>query len=468
MRRGLFLPKSAVPLARNLASDRIMPDHFDPDPQLQALLDRLTGYYPRGIDPGLGRTLRLLNDLGNPHLSLPPVIHVAGTNGKGSIVAYLRAIFEHAGLTCHIMTSPHLVRFNERLVVSGREMETEEIVALFDEVEAVNNGQETTSFELITAAGFLAFSRNPADVVLLEVGMGGRYDATNVIPDPLLSIISVISRDHTKFLGTEFEQIAFEKGGIIKPHSPCIVSPQLHGEVPPVLEQIASEKFAPMMMFGKEWSFDLLHESMIVHLEDNLFELPLPNLVGSHQIQNAATAAVAALQITDDFIEPIKLSDIEYGLTHARWPARLQKIERGPFINLLPFGYELWIDGGHNDSCGQALARQAQKWRESDDLELHLILGMLNTKSPLEFYEPLSSFANSTACLPIPDQPLTLSAEELAGILQKGCSERASSIYAVQDLKMAIQQVIRRSSGPCRILVTGSLYLMGAVLKEHQ
>lgn len=177
---------------------------------------------------------------------------------------------------------------------------------------------------------------------------------------------------------------------------------------------------------------------------------------------------MAALQITDDFIEPIKLSDIEYGLTHARWPARLQKIERGPFINLLPFGYELWIDGGHNDSCGQVLARQAQKWGESGDLELHLILGMLNTKNPLEFYEPLSPFASSTACLSIPDQPLTLEAEELAGILQEGCSEKGASIYAVQDLQKAIEQIIRRSNGPCRILVTGSLYLMGAVLKDHQ
>jgi dihydrofolate synthase/folylpolyglutamate synthase len=448
--------------------ERIMPDHFDPDPRLQALLDRLTGYYPRGIDPGLERTLRLLCDLGNPHLSLPPVIHVAGTNGKGSIVAYLRAILEHAGLICHIMTSPHLVRFNERLVVSGREMETDEIITLFDEVEAVNNGQETTSFELITAAGFLAFSRNPADVVLLEVGMGGRYDATNVVRDPLLSIISVISRDHTKFLGTEFEQIAFEKGGIIKPEAPCIVSPQIHGEVFSVFEEIASEKSAPLMMFGKEWSFDVLPESMILHLEDNLFELPLPNLIGAHQVQNAATAAVAALQVTDQFIEPVKLSDIEYGLTHAKWPARLQKIERGPLLSLLPFGYELWIDGGHNDSCGQVLARQARKWHAEDGKSLHLVLGMLNTKTPLEFYDPLSSCVDSTSCITIPDQPLSLSSEDLQNILQAGCPDKASTIHAVSDLRGAIEHIIRGSHASCRILVTGSLYLMGAVLRDHQ
>ncbi|HOO50467.1 MAG TPA: folylpolyglutamate synthase/dihydrofolate synthase family protein [Alphaproteobacteria bacterium] len=453
--------------APNSSLDRVLPDHFDPDPRLQALLERLTGYYPRGIDPGLGRTIRLLDDLGNPHLSLPPVIHVAGTNGKGSIIAYLRAILEKAGLTCHVMTSPHLVRFNERFIVSGQEMATEGIIPLFDEVEAINNGQETTSFELITAAGFLEFSRKPADVVLLEVGMGGRFDATNVIPHPLLSIISVISRDHTKFLGSSFRDIAFEKGGIIKSGVPCVISPQLHSECFEVFEGIAEDISAPMFSYGQDWSFDVLQQSFLLHGQENLFELPLPNLVGAHQISNAAVAAYSALHVAERFRSPITLSDIEFGLTHARWPARLQKIVRGPLIDLLPEGSELWIDGGHNDSCGQALSRQAQVWKDDDRKDLHLVLGMLNTKDPMEFFEPLSSYASHVSCITIPDQPLSFSADALADVLQKGCRDCSSAIDVASSLREAVQMSLGLTQKPVRILITGSLYLMGAVLQDH-
>ncbi len=455
----------AVLLAPDPSLSRALPDHFDPDPRLQALLDRLTGYYPRGIDPGLERTLRLLEDLGNPHLSLPPVIHVAGTNGKGSVIAYLRAMFEAAGKTCHVMTSPHLVRFNERLVLSGNEMSTPAILDLFNEVEQVNHGQETTSFELITAAGFLAFSRNPADVTLVEVGMGGQFDATNVIPNPLLSIINVISRDHTKFLGHAYREIAFEKGGIIKPHVPCVIGPQIHPEVMDVFDQIAQDQNAPLLRHGAEWSFDVLPDKIMVHSGENIFDFPHPNLVGSHQFGNAALAAVAMLSIADRFEDPVGLSAMERGLVSARWPARLQKISHGPLIDLLPDGYELWIDGGHNDSCGQALAEQAKNWRDRDGKDLHLILGMLTTKDPLEFFEPLAPYASSVHAITIPDQPLSFEGTDLSSVLGRSY---AGSIDHAEGLEASIRHILSMAPAPCRILVTGSLYLMGAVLSRHE
>jgi dihydrofolate synthase/folylpolyglutamate synthase len=452
--------------APDLSAARILPDHFDPDPRLQQLLDRLTGYYPRGIDPGLERTLRLLKDLGNPHLKLPPVLHVAGTNGKGSVLAYLRAMFEAAGLVCHVMTSPHLVRFNERLVVSGVEISTSDILALFEEVETLNAGQETTAFELITAAGFLAFSRSPADVTLVEVGMGGRFDATNVIPHPLMSIITVISKDHTKFLGHDLKQIAFEKGGIIKEKTPCVVGPQIHADVFKVFEDIARDKNSLLLRHGSEWSFDVLSERIILHTLSNLYDLPHPNLVGFHQFGNAATAAMAMLELNGRLTKGVMMPSIEQGLCSARWPARLQKISKGPLTELLPDDCELWIDGGHNDSCGRALSDQARIWADQDRKDLHLILGMLTTKDPCEFFEPLCSLSSSVHTVTIPNQALSFSADDLKVTLGGKFDIDISSAMSLKDAVCACLNI--QSDSSKRILITGSLYLMGSILEQHQ
>ena len=259
---------------KNSDINRMMPDQFDPDPRLQSVLDRLTTYYPRAIDPNLERTDRLLNDLGNPHLSMPPVLHVAGTNGKGSTLSFMRAVAEAAGLSCHVMTSPHLVRFNERIVLNGQEISTPDLINVIEEVEAANKGQETTSFEIITAAGFLAFSRRQADLCVVEVGMGGRFDATNVIPSPLATTITVISRDHVKFLGTDLAGIAREKAGIIKQNVPCIVGPQIRAGlvagVMDVFEDIANAHNAPLYRHGIEWGYDVLPDRLILHTQTNI------------------------------------------------------------------------------------------------------------------------------------------------------------------------------------------------------
>ena len=436
-----------------------MPDQFDPDPRLQSVLDRLTTYYPRAIDPNLERTVRLLDDLGNPHLSIPPVLHIAGTNGKGSTLSFMRSVAEAAGLSCHVMTSPHLVRFNERIVLGGREIETPDLINLIEEVEAANDGQETTSFEIITAAGFLAFSRRHADLCVVEVGMGGRFDATNVIPSPLTTTITVISRDHVKFLGNDLAGIAREKAGIIKQNVPCIVGPQIRAGlvagVMDVFEDIANAHNAPLYRHGLEWGYDILPDRLILHTQTNIYEFPKPNLLGDHQYGNAATAAMTLLSAQDKL--PIPLSAFEHGLTHAKWPGRLERITSGPLFDMLPASIELWIDGGHNDSGGMILGEQISKWAAEDGKPLHLILGMLNTKNPTEFADFLLPKVATAQAIAIPDQPLSLGADELS---------QALNILSAVSLDMALQQIAATEQKPARVLITGSLYLMGYVLSR--
>ena len=449
------------------APQRVLPDQFDPDPALQTVLDRLTTYYPRAIDPNLERTFRLLHDLGDPHLTIPPAIHVAGTNGKGSTVAYLRAMLTAAGHTAHVMTSPHLVRFNERLVIAGHEIETPALLSLLEETERSNNGAETTSFELITAAGFLAFARAPADVSLIEVGMGGRFDATNVIPTPLASIITVISRDHVKFLGSTLDGIAREKAGIIKDGCPVIIGPQtsegIAAGVMDVFADIAAAHNAPLYRHGHEWSFDTLPYGFMLHTPSNMYDLPRPNLRGEHQIGNAATAAMALLTALPALKKPVPMTAIEHGLTHAHWPGRLQPLTQGPLTRSITPAWELWIDGGHNDTGGQVMATEARTWKDADGKPLHIILGMLNTKSPLEFVAPLAPYAASFTAITIPDQPLSLTADELKAAIN-GTNAPVSQADSVED---AVQHIIQSNPHGGRILITGSLYLMGHILAAH-
>ena len=439
---------------------RVMPDQFDPDPHLQSVLDRLTTYYPRSIDPNLGRTYRLLSELGNPHLSMPPVLHIGGTNGKGSTLAFMRAVAEAAGLRCHVMTSPHLVRFNERIVLGGEEIPTAELIRLIEEVEAVNNGQETTSFEIITAAGFLAFSRTPADVCMVEVGMGGRLDATNVVPHSLATTITVISRDHIKFLGNELDTIAREKAGIIKDNVPCIIGPQIRAGlvagVMDVFEEVALSHNAPLYRHGIEWAYDILPDRLILHTQTNVYDLPKPNLLGDHQYGNAATAAMTLLSVQDKL--PMPLSSFEAGLTHAKWPGRMQRLHKGPLVDILPPHIELWIDGGHNDSGGMIISDHISQWTAADEKPLHVVLGMLNTKDPIEFAKFILPKVTTAQAITIPEQPLSLSADELS---------EALNIPAADNLETAIKQIAATEKKPARILVTGSLYLMGHILSQN-
>lgn len=452
---------------------RVLPDQFDPDPRVQALLDRLTGYYPRAIDPGLERTYRLLEKLGNPHLVLPPVVHVAGTNGKGSTLAFVRAMCEAAGLSCHVMTSPHLVRFNERFVLSGQEIRSDALLSLFEEVERVNGGAETTSFELMTGAGFLEFSRVPADISLIEVGMGGRYDATNVVPNPALTIITSIAKDHTKFLGNSYSAIAREKSGIMKPHVPCVVGPQqseaLAGGVTDVFCEEADEKIVPLYLYGRDWSFDVLPDRIILHALDNIYDLPHPNLIGAHQYANLATASVAALLLDERLQKSISLSAIERGAVSAKWPGRMQRLVSGPlvdFLDLVPSQAEIWIDGGHNNGCAEVIATQIKTWKEQG-FDVSVVFGMLNTKDPREFVAPVLPLVQEAYAVTIPDQPLSLTADELAGMVD-GVTACGSVGEAVSTIVTSRMSSYPSSSLPVKILITGSLYLMGSVLADHQ
>lgn len=446
----------------------LTPDIYDPSPQLQILLGRLSSHYPRAIDPGLERTSRLLKDLGNPQNHLPPCFHVAGTNGKGSIVAFLRSSLAQGGMRSHVMTSPHLVRLNERFVIKGEEIDTRRLVDLLERVETINAGQAITSFEILTSAGFLAFSETSADITLVEVGMGGRYDATNVLPSALASVISVISYDHTKFLGNDLCQIAGEKAGIIKKGTPCIVGPQtregLKAGVMDVFAEEAARQNAPLLRHGYEWSFDELPESFVLHTGLSSHEFPNPNLLGAHQVRNAATAAMTLMTVQEKLPKSLSDMNISAGLTSAHWPARLQHLRKGPLVSLLPSGWDLWLDGGHNDTGGQVLAEQAALWSKSEDKPLHLILGMLNTKDPRAFLSPLAKKAVSFHTLPIPSQDLTLSEEKLAVIAR----EVATNVFASANAHAAIRSILTRfSSETGRILIAGSLYLAGHILTEN-
>ena len=453
----------------NLQPASETPPRLSADPELNVLLHRLATYFPRGIDPNLDRTFRLLRDLGNPQRELPPAIHIAGTNGKGSTLATIRAISEAAGMSCHVMTSPHLVNFNERIVVAGREIETPALISVLEEAERLNAGRPTTSFELTTAAGLLEFSRHAADLCLLETGMGGRLDATNVVEEPLLTLITVISYDHMQYLGTTLREIAGEKAAIMKRGTPCVIGPQtpegLRGGVMDVFTDTAERLNAPLYRHGHEWSYEPSRSGFILHTPTDTYEFPRPNLLGEHQVGNAATALMGLLCIQDRLPKPLPLSAIESGLKHIRWPARLQRLTTGKLPELLPEGWELWLDGGHNDTGGDVLAVQAAAWRdEAEAKPLHLIAGMLNTKDPCAFLRPLTPFLASAHSLAVPDQPLSLSAPDLAGKAAEGLGFTMLPAHGAAE---AVAKILKNGGKPGRILIAGSLYLAGTILSEN-
>lgn len=427
-------------------------DSAHPNPSLKQKLATLYGL--RG-GPSIDLTIRppyieLLKRLGNPHQNLPPVIHVAGTNGKGSVIAFLRAMLEAAGYKVHTYTSPHLQRFNERIVLAGREIADEPLEALLDELTTINDGLPQTFFEITTALAFTAFARTPADIVLLETGLGGRLDCTNVIDTPQATIITTIGKDHTEYLGDTITAIASEKAGIMKPGRPCVIAPQTEPQVLPVFEDRAVQLSCALYRPDAEWRIVRNGTDMSFEMGSRTLSLPLPGLPGAHQIGNAG-AALAVLTLLDDFtVVPEVLAR---GLTTARWPARLQKLSKPA----LPAGWELWLDGGHNESAAGILAGQAAQWRTQDDKPLHLIFGMMKTKDPAAFLEKLKPCCRSVTAVPIPGEPLAHGRESLHkyGI---DCAYADSVAQALSNIMKA---------GPeGRILIAGSLYLAGHVLKS--
>ncbi|NOD88275.1 MULTISPECIES: folylpolyglutamate synthase/dihydrofolate synthase family protein [unclassified Ruegeria] len=416
-----------------------------------AILDRMMALHPKIIDLTLDRVWRLLAALDNPQLKLPPVIHIAGTNGKGSTQAMIRAGLEGAGLSAHAYTSPHLARFHERIRLAGDLISETDLTAVLDECYAANGGENITYFEITTCAALLAFAREKADYTLLEVGLGGRLDATNVVENPAVTVITPVSIDHEQFLGNTLGKIAAEKAGIIKPGVPCIVGPQ-QDEALEVIEYTAARLGAPLLVHGQHWHVHEENGRLIYQDETGLRDLPSPNLLGAHQIQNAgaALAVLRHLDMGDDAYEA--------AVTKAEWPARMQRLKTGPLIEQAPQA-ELWLDGGHNAAAGIALADVLAKLPQKPT---HMICGMLNTKDVTGYLAPLAGQAASLTAVSIPGEAATLSAEETATAAAK-VDLPASTAGSVSDALASITSQDPRA----RVLICGSLYLAGNVLREN-
>jgi dihydrofolate synthase/folylpolyglutamate synthase len=424
-----------------------------------AISARFAPLHPKRIDLSLGRIERLLRDLGAPHKRLPPVIHVAGTNGKGSTIAFMRAVLEAAGKSVHVYTSPHLVRFNERIRLAGALVDDERLARALDRCEAVNAGQSISVFEITTAAALLLFSETPADYLLLEVGLGGRFDATNVVDAPAASVITPVSLDHPEFLGATIEKIAYEKAGILRRGAPAIIAEQEEDALR-VIEREALRVGAPRIVAKRDFFARAEHGRFIFEDHDGLLDLPLPRLAGRHQRGNAATA-IAALRA----IEPeLPTRAFEQGMAEADWPARLQRLRSGPLVALAPAGAEIWLDGAHNEAGGRVLAEAMADFEDQSPRPLALICGALTTKDTAGFLSHFKGLAQETLAVPIAGEHAGRPAEEVAAIARSvGLSAAACDSVASALRFLAARDWPR----PPRILVAGSLYLAGDVLEAN-
>ncbi|CAH2601529.1 Dihydrofolate synthase [Rhodovastum atsumiense] len=424
-----------------------MSDNPPREGRFAEIVARLHALHPRLIDLSLGRLEALLGKLDHPERRLPPVIHVAGTNGKGSTCAFLRAIAEAAGTPVHVFTSPHLVRFNERIRLAGRIVDDDTLATAIEEVERRNAGAPITVFEVITAAAFLLFSRVPAGLVVLEVGLGGRYDATNLIPPPAAAAITSISFDHRDFLGDTIAQIAGEKAGIMKPGVPVATGVQLP-EAAEVLRQEAARTGARLLQRDRDWRIARTASGLLYADAAGSLELPPPGLPGPHQADNAGIAVAAIRAAGLGF----GAEAIGRGLATVSWPARLQRLT-GRLAATLPPGWELWLDGGHNPGAGQVLAEHLDTW---GDRPVHLIVGMKQGKDSGEFLRPLLPRAAGIWAVAEPGQHLAMPVADViaasGGVAHPGPTVAAALAAIPKDR-------------PARVLICGSLYLAGEVLK---
>ncbi|HEY8564809.1 MAG TPA: folylpolyglutamate synthase/dihydrofolate synthase family protein [Beijerinckiaceae bacterium] len=431
-----------------------------------ALIARFLALHPKTIDLSLGRIERLLERLGHPQANLPPVIHVAGTNGKGSTIAFMRAILEAAGRRVHVYTSPHLVRFHERIRLGrwggGRFVDEERFVEAMRRCEAANRGEPITVFEITTAVALLLFSETPADVLLLEVGLGGRFDATNVIAAPAAAVVTPIGYDHAEYLGDTLDKVAFEKAGIFKRGAPAVIAPQDYPEADAVLVAEAERRGAGPIFVGNQ-DFSAREEGgrLVYEDENGLLDLPRPRLSGRHQIVNAGTA-IAALRAAGfgDLEPPV----YERGLVGADWPGRLQRLTRGRLPGLVPDGAELWLDGGHNRDGGRVLAAAMADLEETSAAPLVLVTGMLGTKDADGFLRNFAGLARELIAVPIPAQLAARPAEEVAAIAARVGLTSSTAPNVEAALTSLNDYVWDR---PPRVLVCGSLYLAGEVLSAN-
>jgi len=457
-------------------------------PHSDAILERMMSLHPKIIDLTLERVWRLLAAVGHPERDLPPVVHVAGTNGKGSTLAMIRAGLEGAGQSCHAYTSPHLARFHERIRVAGGLIDETALAAVLAECEAANAGRPITYFEITTVAALLAFARTAADWCLLEVGLGGRLDATNVIDRPAATVITPVSLDHQQYLGETLAEIAAEKAGIVKRGVPCVVGPQ-DDAAARVIEARAARLGAPLMAHGQHWQIGEEHGRLVFRDEHGLLDLPSPGLIGGHQIANAGTALAV--------LRALGTGDAEAAMTRAEWPARMQRLRRGPLIAAAGDRAEIWLDGGHNPAAGVALAEalgrlprrpvwlaaaagdRAEIWLDGGHnpaagvalaealgrlprRPVWLVCGMLNTKDVGGFLTPLAARAEGLIAVPVPGEAATLTAADTAA------AARRVGLVAetAEDVAEALGRVLARRPD-ARVLICGSLYLAGRVLREN-
>jgi dihydrofolate synthase / folylpolyglutamate synthase len=428
-----------------------------------AILERLSALHPKKIDLSLDRILVLLDKLGRPQDRVPPVIHVGGTNGKGSTVAFLRAMLEAAGRRVHAYTSPHLVRFHERIRLAGpggsRFVAEDDLAATLAHCEAVNAGAPITFFEMTTAAAMVLFAERPADVLLLEVGLGGRYDATNVIAEPLASVVTPVSLDHVEFLGDTIEAIAREKAGIFKRGRPAVLGFQVEA-ARAVLEREAFRAGAPLLVADRD--FFVREENGRLLFEDGagLLDLPLPRLVGRHQHGNAAVAVATLRRVLPD----IDAAALERGLATADWPARLQRLTKGALAERAPAGAELWLDGGHNEDGGRALGQAMADLEDKAPRPLVVVCGTLTTKDTTGFLRAFAGLAQEVVAVPVEGEQAGRPARDVAA-----CASQAGlAAAACGSVADALRYLAARPwPSPPRILVTGSLYLAGSVLAAN-
>ncbi len=439
-----------------------MPEMTGVSAALDNALAALTALHPKKIDLGLERIERVLKTLGQPHLKLPPTVHIAGTNGKGSTVAFLRAMAEAEGLRAHVYTSPHLVHFRERIVLGSKEIDDDTLVDVLERVRAANDGQPLSFFEATTAAAFLAFSESPADICIIEVGLGGRYDATNVIEAPAAIGITPIDYDHAEFLGRDLAGIAREKAGIMKRHCPAYIGAQTQ-LVNAVLDAEANKLGITPKIMDQDFRAYLEQGHLVFEDEAQVMDLPPPGLAGAHQTQNAglAIALAAHMQISNKAIAK--------GLESAFWPARMQPLSTGPLADkVIEIGGELWLDGGHNPQAGRALASTMGALEARSPRPLIIIMGILANKDVGGFLDSFQGLASGLIGIDIPDHA-SLAPETLCELAAaRGIrAQTADNIQQAIDaaIKMGQGQIKDKNDSPPRILICGSLYLSGEVLR---
>ncbi|MGO4437207.1 bifunctional folylpolyglutamate synthase/dihydrofolate synthase [Rhizobium sp. RAF56] len=430
-------------------------------------IERLLGLHPKGFDLSLERITRLLEILGNPHKRLPPVIHVAGTNGKGSVTAFCRALLEAGGYSVHVHTSPHLVNWHERYRIGvkggrGKLVEDAVFAEALRRVADANGGQKITVFEILTAVTFLLFSEFPADAAIIEVGLGGRFDATNVMSDPAVSVIMPISLDHQPYLGDRVELIAAEKAGIMKPGHPVVIGQQEYDAALDVLLTTAERLHCPTAAYGQDFMAHEEYGRLVYQDEFGLADLPLPRLPGRHQYANAAAAIRAVKAAGFAVTEPM----MDRALTSVEWPGRLQRLTEGTLVRHAPAGAEIWVDGGHNPGAGHVIAEAMASFEERQSRPLFLITGMINTKDPVGYFQAFTGLAEKVYCVPIRhsdamiDPVILANAAYDAGLI-------AEPMSTVGDALEAIRQALPATGVAPRILIGGSLYLVGDVLADN-